>query len=242
VTVKRYEITQPGLSGLKIVYLSDFHYSKATNKHKIKKIVDKTNALSPDVVILGGDFTNDNVNYVETIFEELSKIKAKLGVYVVTGNHDYSPGNHKEIDKMLRKYDMIDLNNTSYWINYQQHRFKLGGIADFTFEKPKPELTVNDTTPLDYVIFVSHQPDYIMELDDTMSQSIDLMLSGHTHGGQITFWGLYAPYIPSKYGQNFRTGKTKVKSTDLIVSSGLGETNIPLRFFSPSQIVVIAYK
>ncbi len=90
------------------------------------------------------------------------------------------------------------------------------------------------------MIFISHEPDYIMKMKDEERKKIDLMVSGHTHGGQITFFG-YAPYLPSDYGQQFRSGKMTVDQTDLIISNGVGVSSIPLRFFAPAEVVVIEF-
>jgi hypothetical protein len=88
----------------------------------------------------------------------------------------------------------------------------------------------------DFVILVSHTPDFAENLK---TDKIDLMLSGHTHGGEVTFFGLWAPYIPSDYGQKYRTGIIKTDKTTVLVSNGIGNTFLPIRFFARPQINII---
>ena len=88
-------------------------------------------------------------------------------------------------------------------------------------------------------ILLSHNPDYVEKLNN---YKIDLMLSGHTHGGQVTFFGLWTPFIPSAYGDKYRTGIINTKYTELIVSNGTGTVIKPLRFCARPQILVIYLK
>ncbi len=88
-------------------------------------------------------------------------------------------------------------------------------------------------------MLVSHEPDFAEELQPGAA---DLMLSGHTHGGQLTFFGLWAPVVGSEYGQKYRTGTVTNGSTTVIVSNGIGTILPPLRFFARPQIVVITLK
>ena len=96
--------------------------------------------------------------------------------------------------------------------------------------------TIKDTEKNDFVILLSHNPDYIEKLQ---SDKIDLMLSGHTHGGQITFFGLFAPLIPSAYGQKYRTGLVETVQTKLLVSNGIRKVTPPVRFFARPQINIV---
>ena len=105
---------------------------------------------------------------------------------------------------------------------------------------PDVEPTLEETSSDDFVILLSHNPDYAEELP---AEAVDLMLSGHTHGGQISFFGLYAFYLPSDYGQKYRTGVVENGSTTVIVSNGIGTASVPpVRFFARPQIVEITLR
>lgn len=241
IRVKRYAIESPKLSGLKIAFLSDFHYKSRWDDGKIKRAIRKVNREKPDIIILGGDYTEDVVDHLDTVFRFFSELKAPLGIYLVTGNHDYMPGMSMRINRLMTKYQIQSLNNRSFWLDYQGSRFKLGGIPDISHEEPELAATISDVTEEDLVLLISHQPDFIMELTDEERSLIDVLVSGHTHGGQMTIFG-YAHYIPSKYGQRFRSGLVDMEPTKLIVSNGVGETRLPLRFFAPAEVVIIQFK
>lgn len=241
IRVQKYQLEQPDLKGLKIAFLSDFHYKNKYDSQKIKRAIRKVNKEKPDLIVLGGDYTEDQTSQLETVFGLIKELQAPLGVYYVTGNHDYLPGMVLHINELTTQYGIHSLNNMSYWITYNETRFKLGGIPDISHDHPKLDQTLDGVTKDDYVILILHQPDYVMELSTSERERIDLVISGHTHGGQITFFG-YAPYIPSKYGQRFRTGLVQFEEgLRLIVSNGVGETQIPLRYFAPAEVVIVEY-
>jgi uncharacterized protein len=242
IQVKKYSINQKDLSGLKMVFLSDFHYSKHANDYKFKQMIEKTNQIEPDIIILGGDYSNGSVDDLDLLFSYLGQLKAKLGVFVVSGNHDYEPGFQMRIQKLTQYHNFKYLDNRGYWLNYGNKRFKLIGVGDLTHSHVRMSSDLSDTKISDYVIVISHQPDLMMQLDPEEVKYVDLMLSGHTHGGQLTLFGLFAPYLPSSYGQELRTGMKKREESIVIVSNGIGEQVLPMRFFSPPQMVVVQFK
>jgi uncharacterized protein len=109
-------------------------------------------------------------------------------------------------------------------------------VSAYSMGRPRLGPIIEGTNADDFVILVSHNPDYAEELPPG---AVDLTLSGHTHGGQITFFGLWAPYLPSDYGQRYRTGLVETENTTVIVSNGIGTIFPPIRFFAPPQIVEI---
>lgn len=237
VQIKHYQIkmNKKSFNGFKIIFLSDFHHSSIVTKKYLNKVVNKVNELKPDLIILGGDYVSTDLKYVTPIFEVLKKLKATKGVFGVIGNHDINVSKDKVLNAM-KKADIKSLDNRSYWIHHQNDRIKLGGAADFLYDKPDIVKTIDDVSPNDYVILVSHNPDYVEEIKN---HHIDLMLSGHTHGGQVTIFGMYAPYIPSNYKQKYRTGLKVINQVKLIVTNGVGVVGLPIRFFARPQIVMI---
>ncbi len=237
--LKKYKIkiTKPAFKGYKIIFVSDFHHSSLASKKYIQRVVEKINDLKPDLIVLGGDYVSTKSKYIEPLFKELKGLNATMGVYGVIGNHDINV-DKKSILLNMEKANIKTLDNTSYWITKNNERIKLGGVADYLYDIPDINQTIYDTSPSDYVILVSHNPDYIEKIKN---DRIDLMLSGHTHGGQVTIFGLYAPYIPSTYKQKYRTGLKFVYNTHLIITNGIGCVGVPLRFFARPQITQIEF-
>lgn len=108
------------------------------------------------------------------------------------------------------------------------------------------ERTIYDVSSNDFCILLSHNPDFIEEIN---TDKVDLMLSGHTHGGQVTIFGLYAPIMPSAWkphlkntGQKYRYGWKELNGVQLYVTTGVGMGKFPFRFFAPPEIVEITLK
>jgi uncharacterized protein len=221
--------------GKRIVFLTDIHYGPFFSKDRLNKLVNQTNELKPDMILLGGDYVTNDPSVVDTVFSSLSNLNAPLGVYGVLGNND--PEN-KSIQAM-QNAGITYIGNKAVWIGTNTSRIRVGGVGDMDTDVPNQLPTLEGVTPEDYVILVSHKPDYFEKVSKS---KIDLQLSGHTHGGQITFFGLWAPFINSKYGQKYVTGLKKSDNNTMIISNGVGMVWAPVRFFARPQIIIITLK
>jgi len=221
--------------GKKIVFASDFHLDEYSTQEKIAGIVSRINAVKPDLIIVGGDYVTDDEKYLAPCFEELAKLKAPLGIYGVTGNHD-SVASYRLTVKYMKDAGITPLENDAEWIEIGGQKIKLGGVKTSYGAISDAEPTTDNTEVGDFVILVSHNPDFA---EDLHTDRIDLMLSGHTHGGQVTFFGLWAPYVPSVYGQKYLTGIVETKGIKVLVSNGVGTSALPVRFFARPQFNVI---
>lgn len=219
-------------TGKKIVLVSDFHLDMLSSRQRVADIVTRINALKPDIVVLGGDYVTDDEKYLAPCFEELAKLEAPLGVYGVTGNHDSVAG-YKLTVKYMKEAGIIPLENDAEWIGIGGQKIKLGGVKTSYGQISDAETTTDDTETGDFVVLVSHNPDFAEELH---TDRIDLMLTGHTHGGQVTFFGLWAPYVPSDYGQKYLEGIVETNGIKVLVSNGVGTSALPIRFFARPQI------
>lgn len=218
--------------GKKIVFASDFHLDKFSSRQRIAAIVTKINALQPDIIILGGDYVTDEKEYLEPCFDELRNLRAPLGVYGVTGNHD-SRASYRLTVQYMEAAGITPLENEAEWIELDGQKIKLGGVKTSYGEESDAEPTTDDTQAGDFIVLVSHNPDFA---EDLHTDRIDLMLTGHTHGGQVTLFGLYAPYIPSDYGQKYLKKSQVVNGTPVLVSNGVGTSALPIRFFAWPEI------
>ena len=219
----------------KIIFISDFHLDEFSSSKRVADIVTRVNRLNPDIIVLGGDYVTDEEEYLAPCFEELSKLKAPLGVYGVTGNHD-SVASYRLTVRYMEEAGIIPLENAAEWIEVNGEKIKLGGVKTSYGQISDAEPTTDNTKVSDFVILVSHNPDFAEELH---TDRIDIMLSGHTHGGQFTLFGLWAPYIPSDYGQKYLNGIVQTNDIKVIISNGVGTSALPVRFFARPQISII---
>jgi len=226
----------PEFDGKRIVFITDIHYGPFFSKERVDCLVNQTNALKPDMILLGGDYVTNDPSNVGPVFSSLSKLKAPLGVYGVLGNND--PKN-VSIEAM-QNASITYIGNGGVWIGSSNtSRIRVGGVADMDTDVPNQLPILEGVTPQDFVILVSHKPDYFPQVTKS---KVDLLLAGHTHGGQITLFGLYAPFINSKYGQEYVTGEKKLGNDTMIISNGIGMVWAPVRFFARPQIIVIILK
>jgi predicted MPP superfamily phosphohydrolase len=113
----------------KIVFISDIHHGPYFSIERVRSLVSKINALNPDIVILGGDYSHREPKYIEPFFDELLKIKSKHGVFGVLGNHDH--WEDAQLTKAMMERNGIKLcDNKSYWVNIGQDSIKIGGVGD----------------------------------------------------------------------------------------------------------------
>ncbi|MFB6341001.1 metallophosphoesterase [Saccharicrinis sp. FJH62] len=225
-------------NGKKLVFISDVHLGPYISEKRVQKVVKRINALQPDIILLSGDYIDMKAKYIAPVFDALQILKAPMGKYGVLGNHEFI----EDPQQVIRKFRESKINlchNNSFWITEGRDSIKIGGVGDLWESDQKIENTINDVRDSDFCILLSHNPDYMEELK---TNKIDLMLSGHTHGGQVTLFGLWAPLLPSDYGQKYRYGLRQVKHTQLYVTSGVGVVGVPFRFFCRPEIVEITLK
>lgn len=226
--------------GLKIVHFSDLHYLRVVNKNTLKKVVEEINLINPDIVFFTGDLIDKDFNITEKeekkLIEFLGSLKSKYGKYTVIGNHDIK----KEEELLNRIYTNSDftlLQNT-YDIIYSNTNEKIfiGGTNTYSFDKADINKTMEyfqSNEDINYKIILSHEPDYADTI--TKSYDVDLILSGHSHNGQINIpfiKRLFLPYGSRKHYEPYYN----INNTDLYISSGIGESRINLRLFNRPSI------
>ncbi len=247
VEVKEYTYAGPDVpdvfDGTRVVLLTDIHRSFFFSQGRIGHVVDQVNALTPDLVVLGGDYVYGTKRYEASAFAELARLRAPLGTFAVLGNHDYlHPGNGVNDPgpalTAIRQAGIVALDNSGVWVEKSSARFLVAGVSDWQQGFPRPTAALEGAAPKDLALLVSHEPDVA---ESFQPGGPDLVLSGHTHGGQVTFFGLTA-LVPSQYGERYRTGMVWNGKNTVVVSNGIGSIFPPLRFFARPQIVVITLK
>jgi len=249
VTIESQDIP-PSFDGKRIVLVSDIHHGAALSGERVKKLVQRINGLHPDIIVLAGDYISLDQKYIKPVFEELRNLKSEYGVYGVLGNHDcYVNGDLTR--EMMKLNGINDCDNKSYWLKINRDSIKIGGVVDPDGGDPEVDSTIYDVRKKDFCILISHRPDYVKNLKTDL---VDLTLSGHTHGGQITFFGLWAPILPTENGlwaslslseesQKYRYGLVQGNSSmQSYITSGIGTRFPHLRFFCRPEIAVLELK
>jgi predicted MPP superfamily phosphohydrolase len=235
--IKNYEIKNnkipDNFHGIKIIHFSDFHYGFYKGKKELEKIIKEVNKLKPDIIIFTGDLIDKGAKLtskdVEILTNYLSKLEANLGKFAVTGNHDLV---HQSYESIMNDSDFIMLDNKETFIyNNNFEKIRIAGI-EYLNENPNLEFLNNTEQDNIYTIVLTHAPDIIIKLN---TQNIDLMLAGHSHGGQVKIPFLTKLFLPNgskEYYKNYY----KVNNTDLYISSGIGTSVLNLRLFNRPSI------
>jgi predicted MPP superfamily phosphohydrolase len=237
----------PSLDGLTIAQLTDIHHGPWTSLAYVRRIVDAANALNADLIALTGDYILYSYSYVRPVVTELARLRAKIGVLGVMGNHDwFDAGPVTQSEFRLAGLRLIE--NSRMFISPDRelsrgtlkHGLCIAGLADLWGGRPDYGKALGGVPHEMPRVLLSHNPDTAeLPVARDRRHRVDLMLSGHTHGGQIHIPGIGSPFIPSSYGQKYARGLIEGPSFRVFVSSGLGTNVIPLRFRSPPEIALI---
>jgi len=223
---------------LKIVFFGDTHLGEFNDNDQLDHIVTKINAEKPDLVIFTGDLigsTGDFTVNPEAIAQSLAKIQATYGKVAVMGNHEYA---------LLDEYNYTDLMNAGGftvlvddWLDISELNVRLLGLDDVYRGNPDANLT-DEALDGSYNILITHEPDIV---DKMASDQVQLVLAGHTHGGQISLPYLTEKILPTN-GKKYVKGLYTIGSagqTKLFVTKGTGMTKLPFRFMNLPEIVAI---
>jgi predicted MPP superfamily phosphohydrolase len=263
--VTRYDLKLPRWPGdlpLTIAAIADVHACKPwMDVERIHSIVRQTNELKPDLIVLLGDYVAGLRNYRtgEVHSDEWSKalagLKAPLGVHAILGNHEWwedraaqTNGHGPTFGRLaLERVGIPVYENEAVRLTKSGRTFWLAGLGDqLAFwpsrrRFPEGKIGVDDLDGTlrkvpdgDPIILLAHEPDIMPRVPERVS----LVLSGHTHGGQVRLFG-WSPVVPSRYGNRYAYGHVR-EQCDLIVSGGLGCSIVPVRFGMPPEIVLVS--
>ena len=245
LNVKEYKVVNDKISdeyhGLKIVHLSDIHFGSTITENDLDHLVNKLNELNPDIVVITGDIIDERISYDKNILiDYLKKIQSKLGKFAISGNHDLPLD---DFNSIVEESGFTNLDNTYELIYANSNKpIIISGISSnysdssnidtktAKFDNYIANLT-DDIKPI-YSILLIHEPDFI---DSLNIDNYDLILAGHSHGGQVKLpliKKLYTPYGAKKYYDEYY----KVNQTDLYISSGLGTSKLKFRLFNRPSI------
>ena len=223
-------------NGYKIVQISDWHGRKPD-----EKVIDKTREENPDIIVITGDFVDRFFTDTKNAGKMISQIKDIAPIYYVSGNHEAQNNNYDDFKQYLYSENITVLDNKSVIITKGSGKIRLAGVDDpffyERFERFDLSFVESDGEEDIYTILLSHRPEYI---EDYSRENIDLVLSGHAHGGLIRLpWiggltasgqGLFPKYAEGVYHMG---------DTDMVVSRGLGDSIVPVRINNNRELVII---
>lgn len=220
------------LDGFTILQISDLHINKKTSYNEIKNLVDKCNSLDYNILVITGDIIDCKVKYIKEKLKILNLLRGKT--YYISGNHDLVYG-LKDLNKELKNITFLD--NKIEKIIYNNQEINLAGISDrfskFFRHKRDEKYLFHLLKDKEVKILLAHQPkDYKL----AVQSNCDLLLCGHTHGGQI--WPFH--YFVRVF-QPFLNGLHYVKNCAIYINKGIGTWGVKYRYKANSEIALIKF-
>lgn len=225
---------RPGLDGLKIAFLTDLHAGSFLEEDGLLAICEEVTRRQPDLICFGGDLINSRACELELLDGPLRALDAPLGVFAVPGNHDHRWfGDMTPWQEYLERRGVEVIANRGRRLRRGGDSLWLCGVDDLTDGTPDLDAALAGRHAGEATVLLAHQPDHFIEARD---HGVDLVLSGHTHGGQVKLFG-WAPVKHTRHG--FVSGGYRHAHSRLYVSRGVGATVLPLRFGARPEIPIV---
>ncbi|MCI0487655.1 MAG: metallophosphoesterase [Blastocatellia bacterium] len=229
------------LDGLTIVQMSDVHSGMFMPESRMSEYVKIANSLRPDLVALTGDFVSTSNKQVAPFIKAISALEAKHGVFGCLGNHDIFSRSERALARGFAEYGFKLLRNENFCVDIDGARLNVIGV-DFIGRRSEQSslddalrgISLEGTT-----VLLSHSPD---TFDRAARLGIDLVLAGHTHGGQIALTIGDLILTPARMVTMFLAGLFRIGDSHLYVNRGLGTTGPPIRINAPPEITHITLK
>lgn len=221
---------------LKVLQLSDIQVSESYATKRLDKVIRKVNKEEPDIIVFTGDLFDNYTQYSHEseIIQNLKEMKATIGKYAVWGNHDYGGGAARIYQQVMNAADFDVLKNVGETISLANgKRVFIGGLDDSLLGSPSIDETLSYRQGYDYSVLLTHEPDVA---DGFVGTNTQLVLAGHSHGGQIRL-----PFyqVTNVLAKKYVRGLYELSDhTKLYVNTGLGTTAIHARLGVPPEISV----
>lgn len=234
------------LDGFTIALLSDFHYDQYFSAHPLRSAVGMVNGLSPDIIVLTGDFVTEPsfggsdqkaAAESEPCADLLRQMRSAYGSWAVLGNHDCAT-DPAHVTSVLRANGIQVLANQSVPIERNGARFWLSGVNDVLCGGADLNATLSPVPRDEPAVLLAHEPDYA---DRVARHPVDLQLSGHSHGGQVRLPLLPPLYLPT-LARKYYWGLYRIGPLILYTNPGLGTIGVPARLNCPPEITLITVR
>ena len=222
--------------GYRIAFVSDTHYPSLFTDRCMEKVLCKLQDESPDLLLLGGDYVTSD-SCLDELFRSFAAVETPDGVFAVLGNHE----RRCKDAAMLAMSDngVVLLADTVVPIERGNDTIYLAGVYDSFVYDPLVLQPGEKVSAEDFLMLLCHTPDYA----ERSSTTADIVFSGHTHGGQVSLFGIYTPVKNTQYGRRFLRGMNKTTSgATVITTTGIGTSRRKVRFCVPSEIVLVTLK
>lgn len=230
-----------GADNFRIAQISDAHLGTTFNGDGFKKHIDRISNTNPDILVITGDFVDDDTKYVDMIkaCEALGEINPKYGKYFVYGNHDRGYYNSRDFDvneliKDLQENGVTVLNDEVVEIN--EYIYLIGRLDKSMYGRKEISELTTDLDKNKYIIDLNHQPN---DYDNESRENIDLVLSGHSHGGQLFPLGIVGIMINANDAYK---GMKKINNTTFIVNTGISDWSMHFKTGTKSEYTIIDIK
>lgn len=221
------------LDGFRIVQLSDLHHSPFTSREQIERAVETANNLQPDIVALTGDYVSKERAYAAPCAELLGKLRPKHGVFAVLGNHDHWTDAALVTD-LFRAEGITVLVNQGMRFEKNGAAFWLAGVDDTMVGLEDLPLALAGSSEAEFKLLLAHNP---IILRRAARAGVDLVLSGHTHGGQISLRS--DRNAAGRQRRRLLKGLARQGETQIYVTRGLGTVVLPVRFGCPPEVSLL---
>jgi predicted MPP superfamily phosphohydrolase len=248
--VKQVTIALPKLNHpIKAILIGDLQpIQPHWPKERLNAAIDLAAQQKPDIVFYVGDYAYEQrwaarykldswltVDPADVV-KAMARIDAPMGVYAVMGNHDYW-WDGEAVKRLIRKTHIRLLIDEAVFAQHGNKALWVAGVDDMATPRPYDlQKTLSKTTESLPIVLLSHSPDIFPEVPNT----VELTLSGHTHGGQVYIPGIGRPIVPIKY-KKYAMGLFQEQGKQLFVTSGVGTSILPIRFMTPPEIVVLNF-
>ncbi|MGQ0815092.1 MAG: metallophosphoesterase [Gemmatimonadota bacterium] len=225
------------VEGFRIGLLTDFHAGRPSDFRLIRRAVAMLMAEQPDLIALTGDFAADDAADFRDVLTALEELQAPHGVYAVPGNHDYIVG----IETWRRDFaaypHIVDLTNRAVLLALNGVRVCVAGVDDFYAGTPR--LLLPPPAVRDFTLLLAHSPDQA-ERCRRVADSVDLIVSGHTHAGQVRLPFIGGPLSSAQHADLYDEGLRRRPWTQVYVSRGIGTVHLPVRLLARPEIALLA--
>lgn len=218
--------------GTSLLLLSDLHVGPFVSPATLEHTLGVLARLEPDIIAIAGDFVLGRYEELLRFRRALSQLDARLGAFAVLGNHDHYTNRVRDFAPTLEDMGIELLHNRCRAMTREGESLVLAGVDDLNFGRPDLEEALAGASTEQPTLLLAHNPDTLFA---AAALGADVVLSGHTHGGQIRLPGLPPPLTNSRHG--FDSGLYRFGSCQLVLSRGLGVVGAPVRFFCPPEAV-----
>jgi predicted MPP superfamily phosphohydrolase len=224
------------LRGLKIAQISDLHIGATIHRDYVSRVVKKTMALLPDIIVITGDMVDGSTTELRPYLAPFTQLKARYGIYFITGNHEYYSGVEEWLAEW-RSHGFITLINENRIITHNNTAVMIAGVTDLTAaqfvstHRSDPAKAITSSQESAFKILLAHQPESCFEAEKV---GFDLQLSGHTHAGQFFPFTLLV-----KLAKRYYRGLQRHGRMWLYINPGTGYWGAANRFLVPSEITLI---